>query len=223
MPIVNLYVGPTAYGLPTQCLAQPGLRVFPPARRGDIARLVQQGAGAGVLVLCDGVFQSEPAVSHAELCQAMDAQWEVWGVSSIGAIRACELRTEGMRGFGHVYAMLRRHVEFADDEMCHLHFPETPFFPVSEPLVNLRFALARCSRRLGVAQAAADATIAALRELWFGDRTLARMKQAMVEQAGIDPSTADAVLQWLEGNRVKSTDLKRLLTRRPWLGRRSPG
>lgn len=214
--MVDLFVGPTGHGLDPGLLSQPGLRVHPPVRRGDIETLVKRRRKPAVIVVCDGVFQTVPAVSHAELCLAMDAGWEVWGVSSIGAIRAFELRGEGMRGFGHVYAMLRRFEDFTDDEMCQLHFPEPPYFPVSEPLVNLRFALARLRHRLGIAEDAADAAIKALREMWFGDRTLERMRQAMVGRGRIEAAKADAVLDGLVHRRVKTLDLRRLLLRCPW-------
>ncbi|MEO8544511.1 MAG: TfuA-like protein [Burkholderiaceae bacterium] len=216
MPLINLYVGPTAYGLQAQLLAAPALRIFPPVRRGDIEALISSGARPAVIVICDGIFQSVPAVSHAELCLALDAQWKVWGVSSIGAIRAFELRNEGMHGFGHVYAMLCHDSDFADDEMCHLHFPETPYFPVSEPLVNLRHALASLGPKLGVSDRAVARTIEGLREMWFGDRTLEKMKEMMVVNAGVEPTKAAAILNWLVRNRVKTADLRKLLTQRPW-------
>ena len=216
MAQVNLFVGPTAHGLDPGLLSQRGLRVHGPVRRGDIETLVKRTRKPAVIVVCDGVFQTVPAVAHAELCLALDAGWQVWGVSSIGAIRGFELRDEGMRGFGHVYAMLRRFDDFTDDEMCLLHFPEQPYFPVSEPLVNLRFALARLQHKLEIAEGATAGAILALREMWFGDRTLERMRQAMVERGGIEATKADAVLDWLVRNRVKTLDLRRLLVRRPW-------
>lgn len=220
MSEVHLYVGPTAHGLAPHHLCQPWLRLWPPVRRGDIDRLIAREAKPGVLVVCDGVFQSAPAVSHAELCAALDAGWRVWGVSSIGAIRAFEMRHEGVHGFGHVYAMFRRHADLADDEMCLLHYPEPPYFPVSEPLVNLRFAFGRQSRALGIDAGAAESTIEALRALWFGDRTLAQMRSAMVDGNGIAESKADALLDWMVGHRVKTLDLLRLITQQPW---RNPG
>jgi len=217
MHTVSLFVGPTAHGLAPRQLCRPWLRVLPPVRRGDIDRLIVRSGEPGIMVVCDGVFQSAPAVSHAELCAALDAGWQVWGVSSIGAIRAFELRHEGMHGFGHVYAMFQRHGDLADDEMCLLHYPEPPYFPVSEPLVNLRFAFARNRNLLAIDEHATTRTLAALRELWFGDRTLERMRAAMVENGAIAESKADAVLAWLVRHRVKTLDLSRLLTQQPWL------
>jgi hypothetical protein len=209
-----LFAGPSAIGVAPALLE--GLQVRPPVRRGDIDLLRAGVPAPGVIVVCDGVFQVDPAVSHAELCRALDAGWQIWGVSSLGAIRAWELRAEGMRGFGWVHAQFARFDDFTDDEMCLLHFPEPPYFLVSEALVNLRYALERRKSVLGISDAAENSLLAALRGMWFGDRTLAAMRAAMLGPAGLDVATADALLAWLERHRVKNIDLAKLLARRPW-------
>ena len=215
MPEVTLFAGPSAYGLAKSALLPAGA-VLPPCRRGDIDRLLANAATPGVVVVCDGIFQEAPAVSHAELCRAIDAGWEVWGVSSIGAIRAFELRSEGMRGFGYVYSQFERFADFTDDEMCLLHSPEEPYFPISEPLVNLRYALEQKKDELRISEAAAARLLSALRDLWFGDRTEATIRARMVD-VDIAGASADALLAWMRGHRVKGIDLALLMARRPWL------
>jgi hypothetical protein len=217
MSELSLFVGPSGHGLDLTALAGPQARLLPPARRGDVARLIER-TPPGVAIICDGVFQVEPAVSHAELCAALDAGWQVWGVSSIGAIRAYELRAEGMRGFGYVHAQFERIADFADDEVCLLHFPEPPYFPVSEALVNVRFALDRKRDELRISRRSESALIAALRGLWFGDRTEETLRALMREHGKIRAESAEALLAWIKLNRVKTIDLADLLVRRPWLG-----
>ncbi len=215
MPDVLLFAGPSTHGLDRAALLADGVQLRPPVRRGDVARLVAAGSAPGVLVICDGVFQSVPAVSHAELCAAIDAGWQVWGVSSIGAIRAFELRDEGMHGFGYVYEQLSRHDDFTDDEMCLLHFPEDPWFPLTEALVNLRHALEVHGPSLGISAAAGARAVATLSRAWFGDRSPEFMQGALVD-AGVPPRDAEALLAWTAANRVKSLDLQRLLQAQPW-------
>jgi len=211
-----LHVGPSGWGIPAAVFAQAGVTRLPPARRGDVARAVARGGEPGVMILCDGVFQVAPAVSHAELCEAIDAGWQVWGVSSLGAIRAWELRHEGMRGFGEVYEMFERFDDFTDDEMCLLHFPEPPWFPVSEALVNVRHALARWGAELGIPPASAAAAIAALGALWFGERTPTRLRDLLLADPAVPPANVDELLARLTRHRVKTSDLERLLAARPW-------
>ena len=211
-----MFAGPSTHGLDRATLLQDGVRLHPPVRRGDVDRLVAAEA-PGVLVICDGVFQSVPAVSHAELCAAMDAGWQAWGVSCIGAIRAYELRDEGMRGFGYVHEQLSRHEDFTDDEMCLLHFPEDPWFPLTEALVNLRYAIDTRRDDLSLAPGAIAHALATLSRAWFGDRTPAFMRAALAE-AGVAERDADTLLAWTAANRIKSIDLGRLMQVRPWLG-----
>ena len=216
MAEVTLFAGPSTCGLDRAILLRDGVQLRPPVRRGDVDQLVEAESTPGVLVICDGVFQSVPAVSHAELCAAIDAGWQVWGVSSIGAIRAFELRDEGMRGFGYVYDQLSRHDDFTDDEMCLLHFPEDPWFPLTEALVNLRHAVDVRGAALGISVAASTRALATLSRAWFGDRTPEFMQAALVD-AGVSAPDAQALLAWTAANRVKSLDLQRLMQARPWL------
>ncbi|MFL6664520.1 MAG: TfuA-like protein [Rhizobacter sp.] len=189
---------------------------LPPVRRGDVASLVERSAEPGTVVVCDGVFGGHPAVSHAELCDAIDAGWQVWGVSSIGAIRAYEMRHDGMHGFGYVYRQFARFADFTDDEMCLLHVPDPPYFPVTEALVNLRYALEQRQVAWRISDASAAVLLERLRAMWFGHRTAERMRQVMVEEAGIDAMAADALLAWTRDNRVKALDLAAILAARPW-------
>ncbi len=219
MPECAIFAGPSTHGMAPALRGDPSLAWLPPVRRGDVDALRARAPEPGVMVVCDGVFKTAPAVGHAELRRAIDEGWQVWGVSSLGAIRAFELRGHGMRGFGDVYARFDRHEDFTDDEMCLLHFPEAPYFPLSEPLVNLRHAFDRRGGALGIRAAAAAAAVDHLRGLWFGDRTLERMRSTMIDIAAITPSRADALLLWLTQNRAKTRDLENLLLQRPW---RSP-
>lgn len=215
-----LFAGPSALGLSPDRWV--GVDRRPPARRGDVEALVQERSGrrargpGRVLVLADGVFQTAPAVSHAELCLALDSGWQVWGVSSLGAIRAWEMRAEGMRGFGWVYRQFARHPDFTDDEMALVHAPEPLFLPLSEPLVNLRYALERRGRLLGIGTAPQAKLIEMLRACWFGDRTLELMIDLMVGPLRIPPAAVEDLLDWMLKHRIKTLDLDRLLVARPW-------
>lgn len=215
---VVLFAGPTLQHMPAALLAESGVQLRPPVRRGDIDSLVDQAVAPAVVIVCDGVFESTPAVSHAELCRAIDAGWQVWGVSSLGAIRAHELRGEGMRGEGWVHAQFSLHEDFTDDELCLLHLPEPTYLALSEPLVNLRYALAVVGPDLGIGNEAAAAWIAALQSLWFGDRTLDRLRQVACRQLGLPPAAVQRLLGWMAAHPIKSLDLRLLLRQRPWSG-----
>jgi len=216
-PAVHLFVGPTAHGVDTAPWLADGVQLRPPVRRGDVQRLAGGHAAPGVLVVCDGVFHGEPAVSHAELCLAIDAGWQLWGCSSMGAIRAYEMRHEGMRGAGVVYRLFEDLPGYTDDELCLLHFPEPPYFPVTEALVNLRHGMAVQGPQLGLGPAAARAVLQRLGAVWFGDRSDALVSDALQQQGGLDAARTGALLAWIAAHRVKTTDLCDLMARKPWL------
>ena len=112
--------------------------------------------------------------------------------------------------------MFARFEDFADDELCLLHFPEPPWFPVSEALVNVRHALERVGPEFGIGHDAAQAVVDRLRERWFGERTPDVIRSILKREGGCDDLQAVGLLNWLSSNRLKTRDLEALLRRRPW-------
>jgi hypothetical protein len=212
-----IFVGPTAYGFPLETLSDDSdVRVLPPAQRGDVARLVANEPPA-VMAVVDGVFHQSLAVGHAELRRALEKGWQVWGLSSMGAIRAYEMRTLGMRGFGRTYQRFLEEDDFRDDEVAMLHEPAPTYQPWSEPLVHLRLAIQDMAAREIVSAADADEVVRTLENLWFGERTLSLTRRLLVRRAG--EARRDAIserLAAIQDYRVKTADLADFLRRRPW-------
>jgi hypothetical protein len=206
-----LFVGPSGYGLPPGYLASLPLTRRDPVVRGDISQIMTQHTTPGTLILADGVFHSTLSVGHAEIRSALQAGWVVWGVSSMGAIRAAEMAHLGLRGHGRVYQMFADDGDFADDEVCLLHAPMEPYFPLSEPLVHMRLLLAQM-RAQGVLDAPAhEAIVASLKNRWFGYRTLELLTQLLREIGNLDAETAASWVAQQPQYRVKTQDLADLL------------
>jgi hypothetical protein len=219
-----LFAGPSAHGLDLAALLHPADCCLPPVQRGDVWRALKRRRRPGVMLLCDGRFDQVPAVSHAELCAALDAGWQLWGCSSLGAIRAWELRGEGMQGFGWVYAQFSRYADFTDDEMALLHGPAPDWLPLTVPLVELRWALERHAAALNLDGNGIQRLLAPLRQRWFGDRSPAAVASCLAH--ALSPVDAQAVLGTLRRERIKQRDLVSLLQQRPWqvsLPRPGPG
>ena len=68
----------------------------------DILKLLKQEF-EGNIVIVDGIFQQVIAVGHAEIREALEKGIDILGMSSMGAIRAYEMRDLGMKGYGKVY------------------------------------------------------------------------------------------------------------------------
>jgi hypothetical protein len=118
----------------------------PPVQRGDVAAAAEEKPP--LIGMIDGVFLATLPPSPMEVLRALQTGVTILGASSLGALRAVELEPFGMIGVGRIFQMYRRRRLTADDEVA-LVFAPDDFRPLSEPLVNMRFALA-AARRAGI-------------------------------------------------------------------------
>ncbi|MBG6249026.1 hypothetical protein JZM30_08540 [Candidatus Symbiopectobacterium endolongispinus] len=82
-----LFIGPTSFGMSLSEVLPSETMVLPSVRRGDIQSLIEKEK-ASTVVIVDGTYHTYPAVSHVEIKNALQNNWKVWGLSSMGAIRA---------------------------------------------------------------------------------------------------------------------------------------
>jgi hypothetical protein len=140
----------------------------------------------------------------------MEAGWAVWGLSSMGAIRAAEMHAMGMRGFGQVFEAFHRDGDLADDEVALLHGTEHPYVPVSEPLIHIRALMSALQTEGRVTADATASILGSLKQMWFGYRTLARVRGLLAEH-GCGTANID-----MRPHRTKTIDLQRFLLETPW-------
>lgn len=212
-----LFVGPTRFGFTTGPVEIPAeITLCPPARRDDLTRLVAEHPPASI-ALVDGLFYQSLAIGHAEIRTALKAGWRIWGLSSLGAIRAYEMRTLGMQGFGQVYARFCTEADFQDDEVALLHGPEPPYTALTEPLVHLRCALEDFERCGWLSPTAHQEIVTELKSRWYGDRTLRLLRDLTIHR--IAPKALPeltAALADFDRYRIKSHDLTEFLHQAPW-------
>jgi hypothetical protein len=215
-PIV-LFAGPSLAGGPDGAVhVPPDVHLRPPAARGDLARL-GEGEEPGVVLLADGRFHDVPPPGHGEIRTLCLAGWQVWGVSSLGAIRAAECHPVGMRGFGRVYAALLADESLGDDEVTLLHLPESPWTALSEPLVHLRVLLTAEVEAGRLPPGPVTRVLTTLRSTWFGERTIDLVATQLSHALAIPASTLrQGLRERLPASRVKTLDLADLLRARPW-------
>lgn len=215
-----MFAGPTLARATTirPELSLANIIVLAPIKRGDIPRIVQQSQAPGVLAIVDGYFHLDNlSVGHLEIRLALKRGWEVWGLSSMGAIRAAEMCHMNVKGWGDVFARYRDDGDFRDDEVALLHEPNPPYRESSEPLVHLRAGLVDLVARGILTQEGADAVLARLMDMWFGERSLALFRDLILEH---NPGSAEELKTWFKGFdrfRVKALDLLGFLDKRPWL------
>ena len=111
----------------------------PPIKRGDLAD-IPSGAIVGII---DGVFAQALAISPGEIREAVDGGVAIYGAASMGALRAAEVRK--VIGVGRIFEMYSTGTIERDDEVALLFDPDT-HNPLTEPLVNVRYAVERLVR-----------------------------------------------------------------------------
>jgi hypothetical protein len=172
----------------------------PPVRQGELYRAaLTRPAAIGVI---DGYFEVVPTVWHKEILWAMAQGIHVFGAASIGALRAAELDSFGMRGIGQIYEAFRDGVLEDDDEVAVLHGPEELGYPpLTEAMVNIRATIAEAERRGILAPQAAAHLTETAKALFYKDRTYDSMLRAAAESDMPNACLRDFTA-WLPQGRV---------------------
>jgi TfuA protein len=191
MPRIIVFLGPSLDLAAAQSILAADYR--PPAKRGDLLRAAEEGAG--IIGLIDGVFHQESAVAHREILAAVKKGVRVVGASSMGALRAAEMDTLGMAGVGEIYRMYKSGELIADDEVALVFDPVTGM-SLSEPLINIRFTLKRAQNEGILNGPEHDLLLAAARAVFYPQRTY----RSVVAKAGdaISAMTKERFLAWVD-------------------------
>ena len=107
-----------------------------PIKRGDLS--IDLKENPDIIAIIDGVFHQNSAVGHREILNAIKQGVNVYGASSMGALRASELDTLGMIGVGYVYEQYTTGKVASDDDVAVMLDSET-LEALSEPLINMDY------------------------------------------------------------------------------------
>lgn len=212
---VYLFAGPSMNDFKTS-IKLSSITLLPPAKRHDIKSLVEAADSRGVILLADGNFHNVLSVGHQEIRQAIEDGWEVWGLSSMGAIRAAEMKDFGMKGFGFVYNLFLTDSSYTDDEVALLHSPNYPFSPISEPLVNIRYFLSKSQLCRSLSPKIKSQIINHFQNVWYGYRNLRVLKSCLLTY-GLNEIEINEQLTSFAPYRIKNIDLNNFLNVKPWL------
>jgi hypothetical protein len=208
-----VFLGPTLPLAAARALL-PDATYLPPVAMGDVHRLVRHHRPARLAII-DGYFEQVAAVWHKEILFALERGVEVWGASSMGALRAAELHAFGMRGVGRVFAGYRSGRLVDDDEVAIAHGPAEVGYPrFSEALVNVREALRRARARGLIGARVHDRVLAAARTIFYRDRRWdAILATARAARVPARPLAALAAFVARAKPDVKAADARLLLRR----------
>lgn len=173
----------------------PNAEYLPPVKRGDATAAALHGTE--VMVIIDGVFFQDESVGHKEILGVIKQGIAVYGSSSMGALRACELEPFGMIGVGTVFEWYKSGKIIADDEVGLLYDPETGM-ALSDPLVNIRATIAKAVAAGMVSTKEEREIIKAGKSIYYPDRTYRRV----LKESGLAQDRCTALLSWVKTNTV---------------------
>lgn len=202
-PVV--FLGPTLDAREAAVLLDADFRG--PAARGDVYRAAVERPPA--IGLVDGFFHSQPAVWHKEIAWALSEGIAVFGSASMGALRAAEMATFGMRGVGRVFEDFHAGRLEDDDEVAIVHGPaELGYLVASEAMVNIRATLRAATAQGVLSDDLAQALTRLAKGLFYPDRSYPRLLELAQAECPAGDATALARLAaWLPDGRI---DQKRL-------------
>ncbi len=210
-----IFIGPTQIARDTA-----DITVFPPASLGSVFQAVK--AGFERIAIVDGYFGNSPSIWHKEILFALSAGIEVWGAGSIGALRAAELASFGMRGVGVIFRLYLRGALTDDDEVCLMHGPpELSYVPTTVPMINVRGTLRRMRRRNFITTRTELELLPQLKSIHFSTRTKESVQSILEATRPVSPQIwRDYESCYMD---IKNNDAAALLVRlqsRCWLSSR---
>ncbi len=140
----------------------------PPIARGDIMNVLKDNPD--IIVIIDGVFHKEPAVSHKEILKAIKNDIIVVGGASMGALRASELDDFGMIGIGQVYEDYRSGIVESDDDVAVVINPKT-FEQLSEALISMNYNFKAALDKNIINEEEFDILIKTAKSIYYPKRT----------------------------------------------------
>jgi hypothetical protein len=168
--------------------------------QGDIYRLWRRRPR--IIGIVDGYFERFPAVWHKEIMWIMERGVHVFGSASMGALRAAELDTFGMRGVGWVYQAFSGGTLDSDDEVAVLHGTAgDEYRALSEAMVNIRRTLQAAHHQGIISDATRDILMVTGTALFYHDRNWPGMLKAG-GATGADAAELSALRRWLPAGRI---------------------
>jgi TfuA protein len=175
-----VFAGPSLVGhtLPSN------IERLPPATRGALNDAIRSGYTH--IGFIDGAVEERERLPLRELRKALATpEVMVLGGASMGAVRAVQLESDGMRGHGRVFRLFRRGSLTDSDEVYVLHAPATLHYRcLTIPLVNIRYTV-RAMRLAGhLSREEEHALIKYMRDVPWFDRDRHSLSAATFAMCG---------------------------------------
>lgn len=199
-PRTRVFLGPTLSHDEARSLLDA--EYYPPVTDRDLDEAV--AAGVEVIGIIDAAFIQTYTATPTQILRHLRDGIVIFGAASAGALRAVETDSFGMRGIGGIYRLFRDGFD-AEDELAVAYDPGT-LRPLSEAMLNVRYALRQAVRSGVLSQSTHDVLIRIAKDIYFPERTY---RSVLTRAAGtVLDSELEALAGFLDANRI-ALDWKR--------------
>lgn len=160
----------------------PGAILAPPVQRNDLYKDIADGVR--IIVIIDGKFHHDLAISCGEIMDALRCGLSVYGASSMGALRAADMHPFGMYGFGEIYEFIKTSDAFRDDFLGQTFDEENDCRSLTIPYVDFYFNLKNLSSRGVVSSFDFKKLLKIFEKLHYSKRDWASLRHAILKHRG---------------------------------------
>ena len=176
-----------------------------PIKRGDLKKDLKENPD--VIGIIDGVFHQNSAVGHREILEALNHGIEVYGASSMGALRACELDSLGMKGIGYCYQQYATGEVDSDDDVAVMLDSET-LQALSVPLISMKYVFENATRFKILTDYQKDELLKIAKNIYYPQRNYSKVLSESTLNDGEKDKLIDFIRQSID---IKKEDAKKLL------------
>ena len=176
-----------------------------PIKRGDLNLAIKKHPD--IIGIIDGVFHQNSAVGHKEILNAINSGIDVFGASSMGALRASELDTLGMTGIGYCYQQYASGAIDSDDEVAVMLDSES-LEALSVPLINMRYIFDNATSENIITKKEKDELLSIAKKTYYPKRNYS----LVLNESDLDDDKKGLLINFIrESEDIKKEDAKLLL------------
>lgn len=176
-----------------------------PIKRGDLSLALKEHPD--IVAIIDGVFHQSSAVGHKEILNVINSGIEVYGASSMGALRASELDTLGMVGIGYVYNQYASGEVESDDDVAVMLDSET-LEALSEPLINMKYVFTNAVNENIITESEKDELLSIAKKAYYPKRNYSQT----LRESNLDNDKKDKLIDFIrQSPDIKKEDARELL------------
>lgn len=176
-----------------------------PIKRGDLGHDMKENPD--IIGIIDGVFHQNSSVGHKEILNVINNGVTVVGASSMGALRASELDSLGMKGIGYVYEQYATGKVTSDDDVAVMLDSET-LEALSEPLINMDYVFTNAVSESIITPDQKDELIKIAKSTFYPKRNYSQT----LSSSNLDDKTKSNLINFIRISAdIKKEDAKELI------------